>query len=146
MRFLSEQAETSRSNASKGNKVSRYLVALLVASSITTVASPAFAYSSNATGFSFFGGVFEWLVSSFGGNHNGGYGYGDNYGHDKDKKDKKGKKGKKDKGPKYEDHNKSVPEPLTVLGTASALGVGLLLRKSYGDKAAATSDMDAELS
>lgn len=25
----------------------------------------------------------------------------------------------------------SVPEPLTVLGTASALGVGLLLRKSY---------------
>lgn len=25
----------------------------------------------------------------------------------------------------------SVPEPLTVLGTASALGVGVLLRKSY---------------
>lgn len=153
MRFLSSSAQEPRSNAAKGNKVSRCLLALLVASSIVTAASPALAYSPNSGGFTFFGGFFEWLVSPFGGNHDYGYGYGGNNGHDYDKKDKKEKKGKKDKkgkdhkdGPKYEDHDKSVPEPLTVLGTASALGVGLLLRKSYGDKAAATSEMDAELS
>lgn len=141
MHFLSRQADTSRQPSAKGMKLPLCLVSLTLMGSLAVMAPPAFASPDSATETSeiyslnedlndFLESLFARIRALF------ANGYDTSSSGQGQAVESQFEAGGKTLTvvATVETPDQHVPEPLTILGTASALGAGVLLRKVYLDQ------------
>lgn len=159
MHFPSRPADTPRRLSAKGMQLPLCLVSLTLIGSLAVIAPPAFASTDSASGTSeiysfnqdlntFLESLFARIRALFA----SGYAAdGSGQGQTTESQPEVGSQPEAGNETltavaTVETPDQHVPEPLTVLGTASALGAGLLLRKVYLDQTTLVPAKNSELS